>query len=270
MACASDQCRLSSLSRRGRAFTTVELLIVVSIIAVLLAVMVPALRYGRDMALDVKCRANLRVLGTACLAYGADYRGLYPPLAWWRERPARYFWGTNENPPDFSRGLLRPYIDVDAGQPDGLYDCPAQPEGSYVPQGAGGVATTTYGYNGYYLSPAATPGWAQSIKHRPWRSQYTIQEPGKVFMFADTLMVWGGQVVTNNCLLDPPWTFSSGKWRKNSSTTLCFRHMGHANVCFADGHVDAVEPTVLTNEEHMVGYVGESNAPHYVPDWEKW
>jgi prepilin-type processing-associated H-X9-DG protein/prepilin-type N-terminal cleavage/methylation domain-containing protein len=256
--------------RRRRAFTMLELLIVVAIIGLLAAIVLPALGQGRSMALDVQCRANLRALGAACIGYGMDHRGMYPPLAWWQERPPRYFWGANGNPPDFSRGLLRPYLDADASDLDGLYDCPEQPWGSYQPQGAAGAPTTTYGYNGYYLSPAATPGWASSIKHRPWRSQHTIQDAAKVFMLADTLMVWGGQTPTNNCLLDPPWVFSRGSWRENPNTTLCFRHMGRANVCFADGHVESVEPTVLLNEEYAVGYVGDSNAPHYVPDWEKW
>jgi len=253
-----------------RAFTLVELLVSVAIIVVLMAIALPALRYGRMMALDVKCKTNLRALGAGVLAYGADYKGQYPPLAWWQESPVRYFWGTNANPPDFSRGLIKPYVQVAAGELDSIYDCPAQPWGSYIPQGAGGVATTTYGYNGYYLCPPATPGWAQAIGHRPWRSQYTVQQPGQVFMLADTLMVWGRDVVTNNCLLDPPWTYSGGGWRENPSTTLCFRHLGRANVCFADGHVEGVEPTQINDPEHMVGYVGESNAPHYVPDWKKW
>lgn len=191
----------------------------------------------------------------------------WPTRARW---PVRYWWGTGGNPPDFSDGPLVEYVEREAGRLDGLFECPAQLWGSYVPQGAANVPTTTYGYNGYYLCPKATPGWAFQIGHRPWRTTQTVTEPGRVFMVADTLMAWPGGVAANNCLLDPPWIWTGGRWRENPFTTLCFRHSGHANVCLADGHVEGIDPTKLLDAEAMVGYVGTSNAPHYVPDWERW
>lgn len=253
-----------------RGFTLVELLIVVGIAGVLMGLLAPSLSGVWQVALDTQCKSNLRVLGQGMATYAAMNRDLYPPLADWRTWPARYWWGRGSTPPDFGDGPLVPYLEHEAGAEDGLFECPAQPWGSYVPQGATDGPTTTYGYNGYYLCPAATPGWASTIRRRPWRSTSTVKDPAKVFVLADTLMPWGGGVVTNNCLLDPPWIYSGGRWRENRFTTLCFRHMGHANVLFADGHVDAVTPTKLTDREAMTGYVGESNAPHYVPDWERW
>ena len=255
---------------KRRAFTLVELLLTVTIIGVLLALLMPALGAARDQAADLQCQNNLRLLGLGIMNYAAQNHQMYPPLADWRAAQARYWWGLNADPPDFSAGLLAPYLGHEAGSLGSLFECPMQPWGSYEPQGATSGPTTTYGYNGYYLCPAGTPGWAQSIGRRPWRTTRSVREPGCVFMLADTLMSWGAGRVTNNCLLDPPWTYSRGRWRENPFTTMCFRHGGRANVCFADAHLESVEPTRLIDQAQRIGYVGDSNAPHYVPDWNDW
>jgi len=253
-------------SRRG--FTLVEMLLVVSIIGVLVGLFVPALHGGMELARDVQCKSNLRVLGTGVLTYAARHGGAFPPVAA-RGDPVRYWWGADGNPPDYSAGVLTDCLDREAGDEDGLFECPSQPWGTYVPQGRSRRPTTTYGYNGYYLCPASVPGWSAAIGRRPWRTTESVKDPGKVFVLADTLLPWRNQV-KSCCLLDPPWTYTGRTWRRNRFTTLCFRHLGRANVFFADGHVDGVEPTALVDEEHEIGYVGESNAPHYVPDWRQW
>src|SRR4051812_24495988 len=64
------------MSRR-RAFTLVELLVVVAILAILVALLLPALSRARQQALSVKCAANLRVMGHALTLYTGTY-GYYP------------------------------------------------------------------------------------------------------------------------------------------------------------------------------------------------
>ena len=61
-----------------RAFTLIELLVVIAIIAVLLAIIVPALRYARAQALDAECKSNLRQLAVILRTYMADSDGLFP------------------------------------------------------------------------------------------------------------------------------------------------------------------------------------------------
>jgi len=58
-------------TRRG--FTIIELLVVVSIIALLISILLPAIGKARDAALQTKSAANLRNLGTAHATYGADW-----------------------------------------------------------------------------------------------------------------------------------------------------------------------------------------------------
>ena len=65
-------------NRRGGAFTLVELLVVISIIALLVAILLPALNKAREQAKLVSCMSNVRQVGLACITYAADNDGWYP------------------------------------------------------------------------------------------------------------------------------------------------------------------------------------------------
>lgn len=64
--------------RSAQAFTLIELLVVVAIIAILAALLLPALTSARKSALGVACMSNLKTLGQGCLFYGNDYRDYIP------------------------------------------------------------------------------------------------------------------------------------------------------------------------------------------------
>jgi prepilin-type N-terminal cleavage/methylation domain-containing protein/prepilin-type processing-associated H-X9-DG protein len=65
--------------RRDRhAFTLVELLVVIGIIAVLISVLLPALTKARGRAQTVACLSNLRQITQACVNYTVEYKGSFP------------------------------------------------------------------------------------------------------------------------------------------------------------------------------------------------
>lgn len=66
----------------SRAFTLIELLIVISIIAVLIGILVPSLAGARDSAKLVKCFSNMRQLAMSSLSYANDQRGFYTSGGW--------------------------------------------------------------------------------------------------------------------------------------------------------------------------------------------
>ena len=235
----------------NRAFTLVELLVVIGIIALLISIVLPALNLAREHANTVKCLSNLRQIGQGAQMYTTEFPGYVLPAGY------QYLSQGQLNVENWGTILAnRRYIKADSSNP-GVFKCP------------NGLDTPIL-YDAFGPTTADPTSRFSDLGATGWRLTSVVGAPNNGTGLV--LTVWYGinanpATDTSNIFLSPCRRLPSddGDWRnlranqvrKTSQTVFIYdgvylnlravnrerinaRHNRHTatNILFFDGHVE--------------------------------
>lgn len=237
------------------AFTLVELLVAIAILAVLAALLLPALSRARGQARSMECVNNLRQLYLANTMYAAEHGGHYVPAA-----EDMFDFLLPDAPPDHAGGAIRWHGVRPTPNQDSAFDPKKGPLAEYLTDGrvktcpeffefaehedrpnVFEAGTGGYGYNMAYIGStlALTDDLVEAA--RTGYPDSRVWEPGRTIMFADAAMPQDGYLIEYG-FVEPPYYVTADEplgveaWGF-LSPSMHFRHYGRTNVLWADGHI---------------------------------
>lgn len=224
-----------------KGFTLVELLVVISIVALLGSIILPVTRRMRQQSQAVVCSSNLRQWNLIFQAYGVEsdgqfFRGIGQSGFWWithlddkvRDWQANRIW--------FCPNAKKPLFDQ-AGRLIGTWNITnawgifydGSQRKSLGPRGISG----SYGVNGYFIRIPKGSKYQSGVKASDgWRSMDAVKQPANVPLYVDALRfdLWPRP-------MDPPAQYEFSAWTANNhmARTCINRHLGTVGSTFADG-----------------------------------
>ncbi|HWC60043.1 MAG TPA: prepilin-type N-terminal cleavage/methylation domain-containing protein [Verrucomicrobiae bacterium] len=214
---------------KNRAFTLIELLVVIAIIAILAAMLLPALAKAKQRGYEINCLNNQKQIGLAFMIYVGDNRDIFPSVASNDEGPHAedwIYWRSQVADPIINYLNMRNCPMAQAagtGNGTNLFKCPGQQLSSASAYGFSYSLNTTIGshYSGGTFQP-----FKMSQVRRASDKIMVIEEP-----VADSEKPPG---FTGPNIDDGRWLAKTNSMAGNTVALRHSRKGGNAN--FADGH----------------------------------
>ena len=197
----------------------------IAIVAVLTALLLPAISRVRAQSDQARCIANLKQLHLAVQSYANEHNGKVPAG---NSGPANNPGG----PLDNWLVVLRPYIEVKQESKtaiDNVLSCPAARR-----EYDADTFTATYGYNAMIISTDS------SNNSRSQMRTVNIPKPARTCLIMDGKNAWEGRATSPSAF----WMFQVSGNPASRPAPRDFVHSGKANVLFCDGHIE-----LLGNED---------------------